>query len=162
MPHRPLLFLDVDGPLIPYAVGEGRPSPGYAPLRLGGARRWLNPRHGAALLALPYRPVWATTWEHDANEVLAPLLGLPELPVVEWPDGAPAYGRTHFKTAVLLDYAAGRPFAWVDDEITDGDRDFTAEHHAAPALLHRVAPALGLGADDFAALARWAGRLTRD
>src|SRR5690606_11504804 len=85
MPHRPLLFLDVDGPLIPYAVGEGRPSPGYAPLRLGGARRWLNPRHGAALLALPYRPVWATTWEHDANEVLAPLLGLPELPVVEWP-----------------------------------------------------------------------------
>src|SRR5690606_41282074 len=61
------------------------PSPGSAPLRLAGARRWLNPRHGAALLALPYRPVWATTWEHDANEVLAPLLGLPELPVVEWP-----------------------------------------------------------------------------
>ncbi|MFC5765251.1 cation:proton antiporter [Actinacidiphila bryophytorum] len=30
--------------------------------------------------------MWATTWESEANEYLAPFLGLPQLPVVSWPD----------------------------------------------------------------------------
>jgi hypothetical protein len=35
-------------------------------------------------------------------------------------------------------WAAGRPFAWVDDEITDADRDWVSAHHGGRALLHRV------------------------
>ncbi|CAG6398643.1 hypothetical protein SCOCK_720003 [Actinacidiphila cocklensis] len=30
--------------------------------------------------------VWATTGESEANECLAPLLGLPQLAVVTWPE----------------------------------------------------------------------------
>lgn len=111
--------------------------------------------HGQALLALPYQLVWATTWEHDANAFVAPRLGLPELPVVEWPDVAGPAGL-YFKTLPLVEYAASRPFAWVDDEITDDDRAFVAQHHGAPALLHHVDPARGLDHDDFEALASWA------
>jgi len=43
-------------------------------------------RAGPRLLALPGELVWATTWQGEANEVIAPRLGLPGLPVVTWPD----------------------------------------------------------------------------
>ncbi|MEU9895121.1 hypothetical protein ACIBCS_03055 [Streptomyces phaeochromogenes] len=32
------------------------------------------------LMALPCELVWATTWMAEANETVAPRLGLPELP----------------------------------------------------------------------------------
>jgi hypothetical protein len=68
---RPLLFLDVDGPLIPMG-GDG--SPTHRP-RSGGNPLLdrVDPRHGAWLAALPCDLVWATTWEAEANEVIAPL-----------------------------------------------------------------------------------------
>jgi hypothetical protein len=31
-------------------------------------------------------PWWATTWLDDANTEIAPRLGLPDLPVVAWPE----------------------------------------------------------------------------
>jgi hypothetical protein len=84
----------------------------------------LVPEHGPRLLALSCDLMWATAWMQDANEVIAPLLGLPELPVVDLPD-APERdeaGVLHWKTRALIETAAGRPFIWVDDEITDLDR----------------------------------------
>ena len=30
----------------------------------------------------------------------------------------------HYKTRALIEWAAERPFAWVDDEITDVDREW--------------------------------------
>ncbi len=56
---RPLLFLDVDGPLNPYAAKPERRPDGYTTIRVPMADRrplrvWLNPGHGAALLALGY------------------------------------------------------------------------------------------------------------
>lgn len=95
---RVVLFLGVDGPLIPFgpsvdgprgasgspASGSGcaacHPAPGN-PL-LGR----LDPAVGPRLLALGCDLVWASTWLDDANEVVAPRIGLPELPVVRWPD----------------------------------------------------------------------------
>jgi hypothetical protein len=91
----PLLFLDVDGPLIPF--GSPRPYPTYKTERLkplGTASHPLLPRldpaHGPRLMALPCEVVWATTWMADANECIAPRLGLPELPVVDWAGAAPS------------------------------------------------------------------------
>lgn len=181
--RRPLLFLDVDGPLNPFAAkptrrpdgyethrmtpqrwmeaererlcAEGRPFKRAKPLRV-----WLNPAHGPALLDLPVELVWATTWEQEANEWIGPVLGLPVLPVVYWPEESARPkrepGGLFWKTGTLADYAAGRPFAWVDDQITMADRRWCAARHPAPTLLQPIHPARGLTAGDFAALGLWA------
>lgn len=116
----------------------------------------INPAHGPRLRALPGALVWATTWMDDANEVVAPWLGLCELPVVNWPDTSEnAAGGCHWKTHPLVDWAAGRTFVWIDDEITDRDRTWVAAHHPGEALLHRVDPRYGLTDTDFADIDQW-------
>ncbi|NYI03437.1 HAD domain-containing protein [Allostreptomyces psammosilenae] len=174
---RPLVLLDVDGPLNPYAAkpekrpagytthwvkpaswvasnphGRPRPAAYTRPLRL-----WLNPDHGSWLRSLGGDLVWASTWMHEANEFIGPRIGLPHLPVIEWrrmdrfdPDGL------HWKTREILDWVGdGRSFVWIDDEITDADRAWVAGNHAGPALLHRVHPAIGLTREDIDAVAAW-------
>ncbi|MFJ4908783.1 hypothetical protein ACIQCR_27400 [Streptomyces sp. NPDC093249] len=161
MPPTPLLFLDVDGPLIPFGERGGTPHPTYPPAppaSVSPLLARLDPARGPRLAALPYELVWATTWEDDANAWVAPRLGLPPLPVVRWPDDGPGPGGgVHGKTPVLVAWAAGRPFAWVDDEIGPADRAWVDGHHPGPALLRRVDPGQGLTRADFAALAEWPG-----
>ncbi|MFI6008027.1 HAD domain-containing protein [Streptomyces sp. NPDC051243] len=166
MPPTALLFLDVDGPLIPF--GADRPYPLYEPphpLPDTAAHPLLtriDPALGTRLRRLAQLgcdPVWATTWTADANAVIAPWLGLPPWPVVGWPDEdeEPRLGPRglHWKTRPLVAWAAGRPFLWVDDEISDADRAWVAGSHPAPALLHRVDHREGLTARDFAVLEEW-------
>lgn len=161
--ERPLIFLDVDGPLITFSArqaGRRLPSGGAvagSPDECGNPLLdRLDPDDGRRLLALGCDLVWATTWMADANEVISPRLGLPELPVVDWPDtdDEPSYGL-HWKTMFLTRWAAGRPFIWLDDEITDADRQWVATHHAGRALLHRIDPHVGLTESDFALIRRW-------
>ncbi|MCX5402097.1 hypothetical protein [Streptomyces sp. NBC_00102] len=172
---RPLLFLDVDGPLNPYAAQPERRPEGYTTLRVprgGGAdgelrnrrkplRVWLHPEHGRELLRLGYELCWATTWMDHANRWIGPAIGLPELPFVDFgeallrerPDGV------HWKTGPLVVHAGGRPFAWVDDEQSDLDEAFVSAHHRGPGLLHHVNPRIGLRDADFRTLADFASSL---
>lgn len=147
---RPLLFLDVDGTLLPFARAGRQPSDDANPLLAG-----LNAEHGRRLAALPCDLVWATTWMAEANEVLAPRLGLPQLPIVDWPDDEDDNGRLHWKTSRLVEWAAGRRFVWVDDEIAHADRTWVATNYSAPALLHRVDPRCGVTDADYRAIAHW-------
>ncbi|WP_373431296.1 hypothetical protein [Streptomyces turgidiscabies] len=95
---------------------------------------------------------------HEANEMIGPVIGLPTaLPVIEFtnlfaedPDGL------YWKTRRVVEWAAGRPFVWVDDLITDLDVRHVAEHHAGRALLLRIDARRGLGEREFAELERWA------
>jgi hypothetical protein len=157
--RRPLLFLDVDGPLIPWGLPAGEfptyPGPRDDDSHPGLAR--LNPAHGPRLAALPCELVWATAWEHEANELVAPRLGVPQLDVVVFPADDERDERIglHYKTRTLIDWAARRPFAWVDDEITDVDREWVRAHHPGIALLHTVDPRRGLTEADYAVLGEW-------
>jgi len=55
----------------------------------------------------------------------------------------------------MLEWAAGRPFIWVDDEISAVDRLWVDASHPGPSLLHQVEPTRGLNGADFPALAGW-------
>ena len=163
--ESPLLFLDVDGTLIPFGAG----GVGSAPSSLGDSGpsvppaqadnpllRWLDPRHGPRLLALRCQLVWATGWTTEANDEISPRLGLPSLPVVVWPDvSEDVGGPLHWKTRDLVRWADGRAFVWVDDEITEADRTWVSEHHSGPALLHSVESRRGLTEADYAAIEQW-------
>jgi hypothetical protein len=177
---RPVLLVDVDGPLNPYAAKPHQRPVGYTTHRLLTPRRqaaeqrrlaewglpnkrvkplrvWLNPGHGAALGALPFDLVWATTWEQEANDFVAPVLGLPSLPFIAWLEPRPDPGGGMFwKTPQIVAWAHNRAFAWIDDAITDADRVWVQAHHDGPALLHRIDPRIGLSPTDFTLLADWA------
>lgn len=177
---KPILFLDVDGPLNPYAAKPHRRPEGYSthrlnPLTSDGVTRWtthhkrplrvgLNPSHGPALLELGFDLVWATSWEAEANELIGPHIGLPELPYVTFDrcpspfphmpdhtvlDTAPGPGGTYFKTDQLVRWAAGRPFVWVDDEITLTDADWIAWKTLMRSDAYPVNPRTGLVRSDF-------------
>lgn len=141
----PLLFLDVDGVVLPFGA------------ELDDLRGDL----GRRLADLPAELVWATAWEHAANHEIAPRLGLPRLPVVEWraPTAAQValdeYFNLHWKTRQVVEWAGGRDFAWADDEVTAADLEWVEANHPGRALVRHVRALLGLTAADFDALARW-------
>ncbi|MEV7322478.1 HAD domain-containing protein [Streptomyces sp. NPDC093970] len=152
-----LLFLDVDGTLIPFGAPQGHSYPTYetALVPSNPLVTRIDPALGPRLAALGCQLVWATTWMDDANTCVAPWLGLPPLPVVEWPDEDEPSALLHWKTRPLVEWAAQRPFLWIDDEITEADRAWVATHHRGPALLHRVSHEFGLTTADFTTLESW-------
>src|SRR5437762_12531290 len=109
--QRPLLFLDVDGPLLPFGDGPQRELSDDAST---GHLARLDPQVGHRLAALPCELVWATTWEEEANTEIAPRIGLPRLPVVTWPESSDEHEREnqwfglHWKTRTVVAWAHGR------------------------------------------------------
>lgn len=141
----------MDGTLLPYgpverhwAVTEGNPLLGK-----------LDPALGTRLLALNCDLVWASTWQAVANEEIAPRIGLPPLPVVEFPEFDHVPPAVHWKVPTLVEYAAGRPFAWLDDEIGVADGHWLRAHHPGAALAHRVDPMCGVTEADLQVVRVW-------
>jgi hypothetical protein len=166
---KPLLLLDVDGPLNPWAASNRQVPKGYRQWRIEGYKVRLAPWHGEELLKLAkvYDLVWATTWEHTANTEIGPRIGLPKLPVIEFekhlPEKPPSPGL-HWKTSVITAYAGAhdRPFIWVDDEVTVTDALWFTKWAPRPFRTQRIDPAVGLATEDFATLRKWAEELADD
>jgi hypothetical protein len=156
---KPLLLLDIDGVLCPIGAGPGEPMcrlvvdewPIVFSEKLPSRMSGLSER---------YQLVWATRWEHAANTSLAPVLGLPELPLVSFAGTSARLGRT-WKLAAVKRFVRDRPMAWVDDELGP-DAHVWAQKRAAPTLLLDVNPARGLAAAHVDLLIRFADRVVED
>jgi hypothetical protein len=160
-PVKPLLLLDVDGVLNPGAsrnqVDKDRLAHRYYVRHFKGYRVFLSPEHGPMLTEFCERQglelVWATTWEHDANSLIGPVVGLPRLPVIEFGGNC-----EHWKFDAVAEYADGRPLAWLDDDLRLYPKHrgwFEEQRGDTPTLLHTVAGMQGLVADDLATVAAW-------
>jgi hypothetical protein len=167
---NPLLLLDVDGPLNPWKAKPHLRPAGYETFRFPVAscyprkplRVWLRRDVGARLRELAdaygFELVWATSWQDEANEFIAPAIGLPALPVIALPGrDRRDWHRTTWKWDAVAEFAADRPLAWVDDEFHDSwnikrIEPFTAAR-TAPTALCNIDPRVGLDEPDFTALA---------
>jgi len=189
MAEQALLLLDVDGVLKPVhgPVGSAIAAIATRPTAAGtaaatragrdGLRVRLHPGHGARLRELASAAnlelAWATTWQHDANRYVGPAIGLPEIPVIEFPtaDLAPGpYGWAAWtdtggwKWPAVAAHAADRPLAWLDDDFeTSGYPEARAEfdriREGIPTLLCHVDPRRGLHAEHLREIADWAAGL---
>jgi len=117
----PLLLLDIDGTLCPLGPG---PEAVIKHLWTGAGSVWFRADLPEVLaeLAADYELAWATAWQHHANLLLAPALGLPTLPVVHFTDPAPdevgsRYAGRTWKLPGVQRFAADRPLAWIDDDL---------------------------------------------
>jgi hypothetical protein len=155
---RPLLFLDIDGVLNPFPeCPDGFTEydffpEDHEPVRLAAVHvDWLRE------LAAAFDVVWASGWGEDANRVLSPVFGLPELPLVDLP---PIPFEPLEKVPGITALARDRPAAWVDDNITPEAREW-AEQRDAPTLLVDVESATGLTRPAVDELLDWARGLSR-
>lgn len=145
---RPLLLVDVDGVLNPFPHGPADPTPeGFDPYVLDGYHVWLSPTHGDWLreLATVFELVWGTTWEDRANVLIAPILGLPTLPVVHFDRSGGGWVEKLPDVRVFLDH--DRAAAWIDD--MHGPAEFAwADARPAPTLLIHTDGRVGMTRPD--------------
>lgn len=152
---RPLLLVDIDGVLNVYGV-DGCPA-GYAeydlfpedeePTRLAAIHGdWLRE------LGSVFDLVWASGWGFQANELVAPILGLNEMPHVPMPE-IPFPPRE--KLPSIDAYVGDRPAAWVDDVVVPEARTWAAAR-AAPTKLVETNHTIGLQRHHVDELLAWA------
>jgi hypothetical protein len=157
---RPILFVDVDGVISLFGFASGEPPPGRYHL-VEGLHHYIGASAGERLgrLAEEFELVWATGWEHRANEHLPTLLDLPgrELPTLSF-DQPPLWGSAHWKVSAVDRYAGDRPAAWIDDSL-DETCEAWARRRGAPTLLVPTDPTLGITEDQVERLLEWAAAL---
>lgn len=156
----PFVLVDVDGVLNPFrrpdkTFHRHRASPDGQTFNL-----WLTVRHGRMLRDLAAETgaglVWASYWCDQANEWIAPRVGLPQMPFVPIPPRPHDTGLSlgGWKVRHVVDWAAGRPFVWFEDE-PDATDLLNAEPGRGPCLLVPVDPMCGLTPDDVDQARTW-------
>jgi hypothetical protein len=164
---KPVILLDVDGPLNPWSARHGSPE-GYTE-HFTRPRGWemgkplkvrLRASDGFELLKLDCELIWATAWEAEANEWIGPHIGLPELPVIAWVDKDHwNIERLHWKTKRIVQwmnrYRPGIPFIWLDDEVTKRDRLWIADSCAEGSTILLINPKTGLENEYFERIKEW-------
>lgn len=158
------LLLDVDGPLNAF-TGHRVPSHGRTEHKATTSDGLVFPvlireSDGSRLIETGCELIWATTWEDDANKAIGPLIGLPELPVINWIDKdhwnpERLYWKTKRIVAWMNENRPGIPFLWIDDEVTKRDRVFIEENCAPGSGILLVSPKFGLEEGHFERIEEW-------
>lgn len=163
-----VILLDVDGPLNPYAAKATQRPEGYETHRMRPSnwvatkplKVWLNPLHGPSLADLGAELIWATMWENDANEWIAPHLDLPPLSYINWidwdysnPEGL--HPKTKRIVSWMNRYRPNSDYIWIDDEPTRKDAAYLEENAHMSAKIMKISPKIGLVDEDFAILRKW-------
>jgi hypothetical protein len=159
MPSKPILAVDVDGVISLFGF-EDPPDRSVARFELiDGMVHCISTAAGERLKRLSehFDLLWATGWEDRANDSLAPLLGLPDLPWLSF-DGAARFGSAHWKLGPLDEYGKGRALAWIDDSF-DESCFVWAQERSEPTLLVPTESAYGLEEAHAETLTRWAAEL---
>jgi hypothetical protein len=160
-PPQPLLLVDIDGVISLFGFDPAAPPPG-AFHTVDGMLHYLSAGAGPHLceLAGAFELAWCSGWEEKANEYLPHLLGLPgELPYLSF-DRSPQRSRAHWKLEAIDAFAGARALAWLDDAL-DEHCERWAGARAAPTLLVRTRPEVGVGAPEVARLLAWAASTSR-
>ncbi len=162
MAQRPILAVDVDGVISLFGF-EDPPDRSLARFELiDGMVHCISLGAGERLQRLSehYELIWATGWEDRANDTLPGILGLPQLPVVNF-GGAAQFGSAHWKLGALAEAAEGRALAWVDDSLDESCYEW-ARSRPEPTLLVPTEARLGLEEAHAEALSAWARGLVRE
>jgi hypothetical protein len=156
---RPALAVDVDGVISLFDFEQLPQGAGVRWELVDGVLHCISLAAGERLrrLADAYELVWATGWEERANDYLPRILGLPELPYLEF-EGAARFGTAHWKLGPLKEYAGERALAWVDDSFDESCYEW-AEAREAPTLLVPTEPNVGLEEAQTEALLSWARQI---
>jgi len=152
---RPLLLVDFDGVLNPFAAARCPTGftefgldefPGDEPVRL-------NPDHARWLrdLAPRYEMAWASACPEDLNLYCARLIRLAPMQRVPMP--TPPFDPD-LKVGAVDAFVGHRAVAWLDDAFGAAARVWARERRG-PTLLVDVDPAIGLTLNHIDVLAAW-------
>lgn len=155
MRSLPLLVVDIDGVLNPYAA-ETCPDgfvevalfPDGEPVRVCALHaEWLHE------LSSYFDLVWGSSWSEADRRLLLSVL---DLPVFQGAVTLPA-GRfdPRQKVPAVAALAGGRPAAWIDDLLTAEAWEW-ARRRPVPTLLVPIDPSVGLTREVVDALIQWA------
>ena len=124
----------------PNSFGGGLP-PGFVRETIGSYEVIWSQQHRDRLFQLSreFQLVWATTWEHSANESMSPILELGQLAVIEFDRGT---GDT-WKLPSVQEFIGNRPAAWIDDDLYLDAHNW-AEQREVPTLLIRTSSSVEL------------------
>jgi hypothetical protein len=142
-PCKPLLALDVDGPIVLQGSVYDEPVfeawAGEIPVTISTQVAERLDR-----LAQHFTLVWSSSWHKSANRWISPLVGLPsDLPWIDFGRYRPARPGESRKLPGLIAWLKDRPAAIVDDEIGLDMRAWAGVREAAT-LLVEVDPRRGL------------------
>lgn len=164
---KPLLLLDVDGPINPFSARwhrerRAKDAWSFFDYEVDGRtfKVATSTQMGEWLLAMTdvVDLAWATTWNELANVEIGPRLGLPRLPVIElqYPEDDRSTGRLFWKTpqihAWMREHHPGRRFAWLDDNVASADKRAFGDL----ALVRWIDSRAGIRPHDLDTVRRWA------
>lgn len=153
---RPLWLLDIDGVINAYAfkayTSKKNLYPDLTKYSVPNANRtiytfWTSPTlmrqitelHDSGLVEI----AWLTTWTYDANAIVAPILGLPEFPVVA--DSGGRFSDYYWKTRTAVEaLTQHRPIIWTDDDAITSEARYDYEASDVPNLMIEPKPNQGI------------------